>query len=246
MSLENELSLNINHAQLDEYFNTFIDTLLGYKEMMLSYDCAIKEVRTKFDILDTEFKVKHSRDPISSIDSRLKSNSSLMEKVGRLGIEPDVETIQEHIEDIAGVRIVCNYIDDIYKIADAFVSQSDVTLLKKKDYIANPKPNGYRSLHLIVSVPVFFASTKKDVKVEVQIRTIAMDFWASLEHQMKYKKSELDDAYSILTELKMCADIIARTDEKMQNIRESIDSLQNEQVEDDVFTKLKKLNISLL
>lgn len=228
------------------YFMSVVDTVLDYKEMMLAYDCAIREIRTKFDILNSEFKIKHKRNPIASISTRLKSNTSLMEKVNRRGLETDVATIEEYIEDIAGVRVICNYIDDIYKIVEALAKQSDVEILKKKDYIANPKENGYRSLHLIVRVPVFFAEEVKKVKVEIQIRTIAMDFWASLEHQMKYKKSNLASAVELSAQLKECAEDIARTDKQMQAIRQSIESITLEKTEEEKFVeKLKKLDISI-
>lgn len=233
--------------QVSNYFMSVIDTVLDYKEMMLAYDCAIKEIRTKFDILNAEFKIKHKRNPIASINSRLKSNSSLMEKLNRRGLSTDIESIEENIEDIAGVRIICNYIDDIYMITEAFVQQTDVELVRKKDYISNPKENGYRSMHLIVRIPVFFADQVKKVKVEVQIRTIAMDFWASLEHQMKYKKSNLEGAINISQQLKECAEAIAETDAKMQGIRQSIESIKNEQSEEEKFVeKLKKLDISII
>ncbi|MDO4814628.1 MAG: GTP pyrophosphokinase family protein [Gemella sp.] len=228
------------------YFMSVVDTVLEYKEMMLAYDCAIREIRTKFDILNSEFKIRHKRNPIASVSTRLKSNSSLMEKINRRGLSADVDTIEEYIEDIAGVRIICNYIDDIYKIVDAFTSQSDVELLKKKDYIAHPKENGYRSLHLIVRIPVFFAEEVKKVKVEVQIRTIAMDFWASLEHQMKYKKSNLTSSVELSEQLKECAEQIAKTDKQMQAIRQSIESITLEKTEEEKFVeKLKKLDISI-
>lgn len=244
--MENYLQKALEN-QVSNYFMSVIDTVLDYKDMMLAYDCAIKEIRTKFDVLNSEFKIKHQRNPISSIHSRLKSNASLMEKVRRRGITADVESIEKYIEDIAGVRVICNYIDDIYKIADSLIRQNDVELLTRKDYISNPKPNGYRSLHLIVKIPVFFAETTREVKVEVQIRTISMDFWATLEHQMRYKKTELDEAHNIIEELKECAETIAQTDMKMQSIRESISNLKIEKTEEENFIeKLKKLDISII
>ncbi|MBU0278875.1 GTP pyrophosphokinase family protein [Gemella sp. zg-1178] len=244
--MENYLQKALEN-QVTNYFMSVVDTVLDYKDMMLAYDCAIKEIRTKFDILNSEFKIKHQRNPISSIHSRLKSNSSLMEKIRRRGIATDVDSIEKYIEDIAGVRVICNYIDDIYKIADSLIRQNDVELLTRKDYISNPKPNGYRSLHLIVKIPVFFADTTKEVKVEVQIRTIAMDFWATLEHQMRYKKTELDEADNIIEELRQCAESIAQTDMKMQSIRESINNLKIEKSQEEKFIeKLKKLDISII
>ena len=177
-----------------------LDGVMEYREMMMAYSCAIKEVRTKFDVLDTEFHVRNQRNPISTIHTRLKSQTSILEKMNRIGYAPTVENIVTHLNDIAGVRVICAYVDDIYEIADALIRQDDIHLIRKKDYIANPKPNGYRSLHLIVSVPVFFAESRKEMKVEVQIRTIAMDFWASLEHQIKYKK-DISNAEEIIGRL---------------------------------------------
>ena len=164
-------------------------TFLEYKELMMIYTCAMKEVQTKFDVLSTEFQVRYQRNPIRSMSSRLKKTSAIAGKLSKRDLAFTLENIEAHLSDVAGVRIICAYIDDIYMIADSFLKQDDVTLIEKKDYIASPKENGYRSLHLIVSVPVFFSEHKKDVKVEVQIRTMAMDFWASLEHQLRYKNS---------------------------------------------------------
>jgi putative GTP pyrophosphokinase len=154
-----------------------------------------------------------------------------------------LESLEKNINDVAGIRVVCPYIDDIYKIADALLSQDDVTLITKKDYIEKPKPNGYRSLHLIISIPVFFESGKKDVRVEVQIRTIAMDFWASLEHQIKYKRN-IPEQESVSAELKQCADLIAETDVKMLNLRNKIDIAEDVQSDNDLLKeKLRKFDI---
>lgn len=196
-------------------------------DMFLYYECAIKEIKTKFDILNTEFQVKYKRNPINTIKARLKSKESLISKINKLKIEKNIISIKENIEDIAGVRVICSYIDDIYKIADALINQDDIELIKRKDYIAEPKKNGYRSLHLIVKVPVFFSDNSEKVKVEVQIRTIAMDFWASLEHQMKYKNTELDNVNTIISKLTECADVISLVDKKMQRIRKEIEELKN-------------------
>ena len=210
-----------------------INFLSEYKELRTIYLCALKEVQTKFDVLNTEFNVLYSRNPISSIHTRLKSNSSIIEKMNRKKIPFSLDNLLREINDVAGVRIVCSYIDDIYALADLFTKQDDVTLLEKKDYIVNPKPNGYRSLHLIISIPVFFANEKKDVKVEVQIRTIAMDFWASLEHQIKYKKN-IPDESDVIARLKTCADSIRALDEEMLDIRKKLE----EGTEDDPKTPL--------
>ena len=166
--------------------------LSQFRMLMTYYRCAMKEVVTKFEVLDTEFKLEYNRDPISSISTRLKRTESIMDKLERKGLPFTLAAIEEHIHDMAGIRVICSYIDDIYLIADALLRQDDITLIAKKDYIEHPKENGYRSLHLIVEVPVFLTNHKKPMKVEVQIRTIAMDFWASLEHQMKYRHITAD------------------------------------------------------
>jgi putative GTP pyrophosphokinase len=220
-----------------------VDKILDIKNMMMEYSCAIKEIKTKLEVLDTEFSVKYSRNPISSIHTRLKSQSSIIEKMKRKNIPITRENIQENLNDIAGLRVICSYIDDIYSLAEALTVQDDIRLIEKKDYISNPKPNGYRSLHLIVAVPVFFSDEKKWIKAEVQIRTIAMDFWASLEHGIKYKKSA-PDAEEIISDLKECADIIAATDEKMMVIRQKMDATKvNQSEEEKIYEKLKKVDV---
>ena len=146
--------------------------------------------------------------------------------MNRLGIEPTLENIESALHDIAGARVICSFIDDIYKLANALIIQDDIILIEKKDYIKNPKPNGYKSLHLIIKVPVYLSTGKEDVKVEVQFRTIAMDFWASLEHKLRYKK-DIAAANYISRELREVADLISNCDEKMQNIRKEIDILSN-------------------
>ena len=134
-----------------------LDGVLDYKELMMGYACAIKEINTKFEVLDTEFEVRYKRNPISSIQTRLKSQTSILEKMARMGIPPTRENIEQNLNDMAGIRVICSYIDDIYLLAEALTRQDDIKLIRKKDYISNPKPNGYRSLHLIVSIPIFFA-----------------------------------------------------------------------------------------
>ena len=193
-----------------------------YKELRMMYVCALKEIKTKFEVLDTEFSVRNSRNPIESISTRLKTNASIMKKMQKRNVPMTLEGMRENIHDIAGVRVICSYIDDIYMLAEALKSQNDITLVSEKDYIKNPKPTGYRSLHLVVSVPVFFANHKADMTVEVQIRTIAMNFWASLEHEMKYKRaiSANDD---VSMQLRSCAETIAEVDRKMLSIRKNID-----------------------
>ncbi len=220
-------------------------TVVGYKELMMMYTCAIKEIRTKFDVLNTEFNVRYQRNPIRYMTSRLKRTSSIVEKLARKGMEFSIENIERGLNDIAGIRVVCSYIDDIYTIADALTQQDDITLIARKDYIANPKPNGYRSLHLIVEVPVFFAEMTKPMKVEVQIRTMAMDFWASLEHQLKYKH-EIPEQELIMNRLSECAEAIAATDAKMLSIRNQIESLSDAPTEDDILIeKISRLDFNI-
>ena len=223
-----------------------LDGVLDYKDLMMGYACAIKEINTKFEVLDTEFEVRYKRNPISSIETRLKSQTSILEKMARLGIAPSRENIENNLNDIAGIRVICSYIDDIYFLADALTKQDDIKLIKRKDYISNPKPNGYRSLHLIVSVPIFFAESSKEVKAEVQIRTIAMDFWASLEHQIKYKKN-VKNADKVIARLKECADEIAHVDETMQQIRMEMYKIQENSTDaETLYEKLKKIDINFM
>lgn len=221
----------------------FMDMLVGYRELMMMYSCAVKEVRTKFEVLDTEFSVRYQRNPISSITTRLKHTNSIISKLERYGYGFSLENIEKYINDAGGIRVICSYIDDIYEIADALLAQDDIMLLARKDYIVQPKPNGYRSLHLIISLPVFFANFRKEMKVEVQIRTIAMDFWASLEHQLKYKQN-IEHQQEIVSQLKSCADVIASTDEQMLDIRRQIEVAAGVPTEEEIlFDKLSKMDL---
>ena len=199
-----------------------------YREMVQLYDSAIREVRTKLEVLDNEFRVRYARNPIHHIDSRLKSPSSMMEKLERKGLPQTVEAAEENLTDIAGVRIVCNYLEDIYHIRRLLLHQRDVELVRERDYIKNPKESGYRSLHLIIRIPVFLSSHTELVPVEVQIRTIAMDFWASLEHQLRYKADGHVPA-DICDELQAVGRDIAALDNRMQEIHDRIESLQTAQ-----------------
>lgn len=192
-----------------------------FEELLMIYNCAIKEVQTKLQVLNDELSLTRNRNPIQFIKNRIKHPDSIATKLKKKGLPITVEAIEKNLNDVAGIRVICAFIDDIYQVADMLTAQDDIELIKTKDYIKNPKMNGYRSLHLIVEVPVFFSDHKKQVRVEVQIRTIAMDFWASLEHQVKYKKS-VKDAENIVYELRACADVINRTDHHMQAIRDRI------------------------
>ena len=191
-----------------------MDTLMAY------YRCAIMEVETKFKVLNEQFSLEYDRNPIEGIKSRIKSVESLAKKVRDKNIPMTIQAIEENINDIAGVRVICAFPEDIYMLADCLLQQDDITLIQKKDYIQNPKPGGYRSLHLIVSVPIFLKNEKRNMKVEVQLRTIAMDFWASLEHKLRYKKKIPSQAADELAvELKDCALQSAKLDQRMQDIR---------------------------
>jgi len=190
-------------------------------ELMMMYRGAIREIQTKLEVLNDEFSTRYQRNPISFIKSRIKSPESIIKKLHTRGYEISLESITENLHDVAGIRVICSFIDDIYEVAQMLTKQDDVTLIETKDYIQNPKPNGYRSLHLILEVPVFFSDRKQPMKVEVQIRTIAMDFWASLDHQLRYKR-DIENASQISEDLKDCADIISATDQRMQIIKYQI------------------------
>ncbi len=192
----------------------------SFQDMMMRYQCAIMEIETKIKVLNEEFSLRMRRNPIESIKTRMKSPASIYEKMERRGFPLSIESMEKNLNDIAGVRVICSFPDDIYNVARLITEQDDIVVLEIKDYIANPKPNGYRSLHLIVAVPIFLADEKKNMKVEIQFRTIAMDFWASLEHKVKYKK-DLENPESVAQELKECADIIASVDKRMQDIEHS-------------------------
>ena len=193
-----------------------------FQEAMMMYTCAIREVKTKLEVLNDELSVRNQRNPIEMIKSRVKKPMSIMEKLQRRGLEISIESMMKNLDDVAGIRVICSFLDDIYAVTDMLIRQDDVKVIAVKDYIKNPKANGYRSYHLIIEVPVFFSDRKKPMRVEVQIRTIAMDFWASLDHQLKYKK-EIEDGSDISEELRQCAEVIAQTDVRMLSIRKKIE-----------------------
>lgn len=194
-----------------------------FQRVMMMYACAIREVKTKLEVLNDDLAVRYQRNPIQMIKSRVKKPLSILEKLKRRGYSVSVQSVAENLYDVAGIRVICSFIDDIYVVAEMLARQDDVNVLMVKDYIRCPKVNGYRSYHMIIEIPVFFSDRKEKMRVEVQIRTMAMDFWASLDHQMKYKK-DLDDSGEISEELKECAEIIAQTDLKMQSIRQKIEN----------------------
>ena len=190
----------------------------AFMELMMEYKAAVREVETKLHVLNDEYSIQYDRNPFENIKARIKTPRSIFEKLVRRGIEPTVENVEKCLTDIAGIRVICSFPDDIYRLAEQLVSQDDIVLVQRKDYIKNPKPNGYRSLHLIVDVPIFLSGGKKYKSVEVQFRTIAMDFWASLDHKLRYKK-DIQNQDIIVAELKECADTISDMDCRMQQIR---------------------------
>ncbi|MBO5312851.1 MAG: GTP pyrophosphokinase family protein [Clostridia bacterium] len=192
-----------------------------FLKLMSYYRCAMMEIETKIRVLNEEYSLEHDRNPISSIKARLKSPRSIKEKLERRGLPLTLESIEENLHDIAGVRVVCAFKTDAYTLADALLKQDDVKLIAKKDYIKNPKPNGYRSLHMIVQIPIFLAHEKREMRVEIQIRTISMDSWASLEHQIVYKK-DIELTEDMVSELLECAGLSASLDEKMDSLRKRI------------------------
>lgn len=216
-----QLAQLFSDDRVKEDFHEYIQSL---KSLMSCYQCALMEVETKFKVLDERFSLDHERNPISMIKTRIKSPESIREKLIRKNIPIDSDSISK-LDDIAGVRVICSFVDDIYMLADCLLKQDDIKLISKKDYIKNPKENGYRSLHLIVETPVFLESGKRYMRVEVQLRTIAMEFWANLEHRLRYKKN-LSEEINLLTqqELLICATQSAELDERMQKIRNLIES----------------------
>ena len=198
-----------------------LETAKPFIELMMHNECVLRELETKLNILNDEFSTLYNYNPIESIKTRVKDPISIVEKMHRKGVVPTIENIENTLNDIAGVRVICSFPEDIYAIADILTSQDDVTLIKRKDYIANPKPNGYRSLHLIVGIPIFLSTGKKMMKAEVQFRTIAMDFWASLDHKLKYKQN-VKEPEEIAKMLKDCADSISELDYRMQDIHNRI------------------------
>ncbi len=195
----------------------FTEIKKGFSVQQQLYQAAIKEIRTKLEILDEEFQVKYDHNPIHHIESRLKSIESIVKKLEKKGFEISIDSIVNNLSDVAGVRVICNYKDDVESIAKFLINQDDITFIKQRDYISNPKENGYRSLHLIIAIPIFLYESTELVRVEVQIRTIAMDFWASLEHKLKYKK-ENEVSNNLYHRLQRCAINLAALDEEMQDI----------------------------
>jgi putative GTP pyrophosphokinase len=210
-------------GNLDPQQQKVLGDFIGLRQI---YGSAIREVTTKLEVLNDEFSMIHDRNPIHHIESRLKTPQSMISKLARKNLDITVDSLKRHLTDIAGVRVICYYIDDIYMIAKLLSGQDDVKVLRRSDYIQSPKENGYRSLHLVITAPVYLSNRKENVPVEIQIRTVAMDFWASLEHQIRYKK---DQAISpgVLDELRNCASDIAAIDKKMQDLQTAVWKLKD-------------------
>lgn len=208
----------------DEFRSKMQENMMPMERLMAYYRCASMEVETKFRVLNEQFSLQYDRNPIETIKTRIKSFDSILNKLKRNNLSLSVESIEQNLADIAGVRIICAFQEDIYMLAECLLQQDDIFLIERKDYIKNPKPGGYRSLHLIVEVPIFLEDEKRLMKVEVQLRTIAMDFWASLEHKLRYKKDIPEDmAEQLAKELLECAETSAALDAKMESIRDRME-----------------------
>lgn len=220
-----------NSLMSDEFLDFIQRNNLPMDTLMAYYRCAIMEVETKFKVLNEQFSLRYDRNPIESIKTRLKSLDGIIRKMRRKNLPLSLDAIEQNITDVAGVRVVCSFPEDIYMLADCLLKQDDIRLIEKKDYIRNPKPSGYRSLHLIVAVPIFLENEKREMKVEVQLRTIAMDFWASLEHKVRYKKNIPEvESEQLAQELIECAWLSAELDDRMQRIRDRMqDAEQREE-----------------
>ena len=231
-----------NNLLSDEFIEFVQKNKKPFDTLMSYYQCAIMEVETKFKVLSEEYSMEYDRNPIENIKSRVKSFDSLLKKIRRKNIPLTMTSIEENIQDIAGVRVICSFPDDIYRLADCLLSQDDIILLEKKDYIKNPKPSGYRSLHLIIQTPIFLQEGKRMVTVEVQLRTIAMDFWASLEHKLRYKKNISEEQSAFLAEeMSQCAEISASLDERMQKVKDMLIQSEQESKEPEKPTRLLNL-----
>ena len=210
-----------NISELEQLAKTFSRSK-EFTELMTYYTCAIMEIETKLRVLDAEFSLQYDRNPFESIETRLKKPVSIVEKMQSRGIEMTCAAMERQIFDIAGIRVICSFKEDIYKLSDLLIRQDDVLLISRKDYIEKPKANGYRSLHMLLDIPIFLAEGKRHMKVEVQFRTIAMDFWASVDHKLRYKK-HLKNPEEIYDKLRLCVGTLAAMDDEMENIRRSID-----------------------
>lgn len=213
----------LKELYLNELESDWEEDTLEFRKLITYYECAVMEIETKLKVLNKEFSLEYDKNPIESIQSRVKSNSGIMRKLKRKGLPMTLESIEKNIWDVAGLRVICAFPEDVYLVKRCILAQDDIRLIQEKDYIKKPKPSGYRSLHLIVEVPIFLQNEKKWVRVEIQIRTLAMDFWANLEHKLRYKK-ELEDEImeEIAGSLYSAADTCYELDRDMELIRNKI------------------------
>jgi putative GTP pyrophosphokinase len=212
LPMRQALLKRLNDSELKKWLR---DYAMPYKELMAYYRCAMMEVETKFNVLNEELSLAYDRNPIETIKSRLKSPESIVDKAARKGLPLTIDSIEKNIRDIAGIRVICSFPSDIYMLADCLLSQDDITLIERKDYIEHPKPNGYRSLHLIVEIPIFLHNQKRLMKVEVQLRTISMDFWAAMEHRVSYKK-QYDNKEQRVAELLQYSNILEKMEKEFE------------------------------
>ena len=217
-------SLTIGKDMSDEDIEFVREAGAKLRELSQRYRAALREMVVRFEILDQDLNLRKDRTPIHHVESRVKTPESIIEKIGRYGKERTLENIEKYIMDIAGIRVICSYISDVYNLFDLLQRQDDLEIVTVKDYIANPKPNGYRSLHVIVRIPVYFLDSKQMVPVEIQLRTVAMDFWASLEHDLKYKAKREIEVIDSYGELKDCSRIIEDVEARMQILARALDS----------------------
>ena len=245
-SVENQLS-HLDNTMIrdkllsDDIFDLVSANMLPLKTLMAYYQCAIMEVETKFRVLNEEFSLQYDRNPIESIKTRLKSIEGILKKLRRKNLPLTLASIEQEIRDVAGIRVICSFKEDIYMLANCLLEQDDITLIERKDYIEHPKESGYRSLHLIIEVPIFLQNEKRPMKVEVQLRTIAMDFWASLEHKIYYKFEGNAPDY-ISRELRECAEMVSSLDDKMLSLNEAIQTCVLEQEEKENRTNEESLS----
>lgn len=230
---------NLKESDREKEYSLRLENSAEFTALMNKYKCAIMEVETKLNVLNAEFSLNYDRNPFESIETRLKSPESIMDKLRRKGLELTLSNIEENLFDVAGIRVVCAFQEDIYKLAELLTRQDDIRLIRTKDYIKCPKENGYRSLHLILEIPIFLADGKKYMKVEVQFRTIAMDFWASVDHKLRYKKV-IENEGEILRKLKRCATVISELDQEMQDIRNMIEKSESGYEKDGILECEKK------
>jgi putative GTP pyrophosphokinase len=207
-----------------EYSGNGSSDVDSWKEVILVYSSALKEIGTKLEILNDEFQHVHRYNPIEHIKSRIKTSESIVKKLRKNGYESTIDNMIKYVNDIAGIRIICSFTTDIYRIAEMLERQSDIKVLSVKDYIKNPKQSGYKSYHMIVSIPIYLSERKVDAKVEIQIRTVAMDFWASLEHKINYK-FDVNVPQHIKEELFECAQMVSALDAKMLSLNDEVQSL---------------------